>query len=315
MYPKTTLPLQEMTEIEALRSSMVKVMAEKTQGITEITTAIPNLRFFRREGPTQPDYCMLEPNVSLVIQGTKRALLTEDTYTYDINRFLITSLDLPSMMHIVEASPDKPYLGLMLKLDLRVLSEVMLQSGIAPPSVPPSGRGMFLGETTPILLEGFSRLVNLLNEPAALPVMAPLIEREIYYRLLTSDQCARLWQIAAVGSQGHRIARAIEWLRARFAEPLRVETLAAQVQMSPSTFHLHFRNLTSMSPLQYQKWLRLNEARKLMLSENMDVSTAAYAVGYESPSQFSREYSRFFGLSPSRDIEALRQLAGSEVSV
>jgi len=315
MHPKTTLQPHETEEIEALRRPMVKTMTEWTQGINEVTTSIPNLRFFRREGPTPPGYCMLEPNVSLVIQGTKRALLAEEAYTYDINRFLITSLDLPSMMHIIEASPEKPYLGLMLKLDLRVLYEVMLQSGIAPPSVPPSERGMFLGETTPILLEGFNRLVNLLNEPAALPVLAPLIEREIYYRLLTSDQCARLWLIAAVGSQSHRIARAVEWLRAHFAEPLRVETLAAQVQMSPSTFHQHFRNLTSMSPLQYQKWLRLNEARKLMLSDDFDVSTAAFSVGYESPSQFSREYSRFFGLSPSRDMEGLRLMASEPARI
>ncbi len=207
MLPQTTLRPEEQAQIEALRAAMVRIMAKQTQGQTELVTAIPNLRFFRREGPTQPNYCMLEPNVSLVVQGAKRALLAEETYTYNINRFLITSLDLPSMMHIVEASPQTPYLGLMLRLDLRVLSEVMLQSGITPPAVPPSERGMFLGETTPILLEGFNRLVSLLEEPAAIAVMAPLIEREIYYRLLTSAQCARLWQIPAVGSQSHRIAR------------------------------------------------------------------------------------------------------------
>lgn len=312
MCPKSTLSPQDVREIEALRESMAHVLAEWTRDAADASTPIPNLKFYRREGPTRPDRCMVEPSVSLVIQGTKRALLGDDVYAYNIDRFLITSLDLPSMMHIVEASPDKPYLGLMLKLDLRVLSEVMLQSGVSPPAgLPPSERGMFLGETTPALLEGFSRLVNLLDEPSAVPVLAPLIEREIYYRLLTSDQCARLWQIASVGSQSHRIARAVEWLRANYAQPLRIETLANQVQMSPSTFHQHFRNLTSMSPLQYQKWLRLNEARRLMLSENHDVSTTAFLVGYESPSQFSREYSRFFGSAPSRDIEGLRQLASA----
>jgi AraC-like DNA-binding protein len=309
MPPKTTLAAADMAQIESLRSAMVGVMTQWTQTDRSMLTPIPNLRFFRRDSPTPPDYCMLEPNISFVVQGTKRALLVEETYTYDINRFLITSLDLPAMMHIVEASPEKPYLGMMLKLDLRVLSEVMLQSGITPPTVPPSESGMFLGETTPTLLESFARLVGLLKEPASIPVLAPLIEREIYYRLLTSDQCTRLWQIAAVGSQSHRIARAIDWLRSHFKEPLRVESLAAQVQMSSSTFHQHFRNLTSMSPLQYQKWLRLNEARKLMLSDDFEVSTAAFQVGYESPSQFSREYSRFFGMAPSRDIEELRKLA------
>jgi AraC-like DNA-binding protein len=309
MHPNTTLPAQEIAKIDTLRSLMVSVMTEWTQDVNEVLTPIPNLRFFRREGPTQPDYCMLEPNVSFVVQGTKQALLTEDTYNYGINRFLITSLDLPAMMHIVEASPEKPYLGLMLKLDLRVLSEVMLQSGISPPAVQASERSMFIGETTPILLEGFTRLVSLLNEPASIPVLAPLIEREIYYRLLTSDQCSRLWQIAAVDSQSHRIARAIDWIRLHFNEPMRVEALAMQVQMSTSTFHQHFRNLTSMSPLQYQKRLRLLEARKLMLSDDFDASTAAFRVGYESPSQFSREYSRFFGIAPSRDIEGLRKFA------
>ncbi len=311
MYPKSTLSIQDAEAVEALRHSMAQVLTTWTKDATEATTLIPNLKFFRREGPTRPDYCTLEPCASLVIQGTKQALLGDITFTYNINRFLITSLDLPSMMHIVEATPEKPYLGLMLKLDLRVLSEVMLQSGFAAPAGSPSERGMFLGETTPVLLKEFSRLVNLLNEPAAVPVLAPLIEREIYDRVLTSDQCGRLWQMASVGSQSHRIARAVEWLRANYAQPLRIEMLATHVQMSPSTFHQHFRNLTSMSPLQYQKWLRLNEARRLMLSEDRDVSTAAFSVGYESASQFSREYGRFFGCAPSRDIEGLRQLTAA----
>ncbi len=311
MYPKTTLRPQDAEEIEALRRSMAQVLTEWTKDASDVTTPIPNLKFYRFENPTRPDYCMLEPSASLVIQGTKRALLGDDAYAYNINRFLITSLDLPSMMHIVEATPEKPYLGLMLKLDLRVLSEVMLQSGFTQPARSPSERGMFLGETTPVLLREFSRLVGLLNEPAAVPVLAPLIEREIYYRLLTSDQCGRLWQMASVGSQSHRIARAVEWLRANYAQPLRIENLATHVQMSTSTFHQHFRSLTSMSPLQYQKWLRLNEARRLMLSEDRDVSTAAFSVGYESASQFSREYGRFFGSAPSRDIEGLRQLTAA----
>lgn len=308
MNLKTSLNRQETEEVEALRASMATVLSTWTHGVSDRATPIPNLKFFRRENPTRPDYCMVEPGVSLVIQGTKQALLGDDVYAYNINRFLITSLDLPAMMHIVEASPERPYLGVMLKLDLRVLSEVILQSGFTPPPGSPSERGMFLGETTPVLLDAFSRLIGLLQEPAAIPVLAPLIEREIYYRLLTSDQCGRLWQIAAVGSQSHRIARAIEWLRQNFTRPLRIENLAGHVQMSPSTFHQHFRNLTSMSPLQYQKWLRLNEARRLMLSEDQDASAAAFSVGYESASQFSREYSRFFGAPPARDIEGLRQL-------
>lgn len=300
-------PLAE--EIEVLRQPLVTMLDTWTRGKNEAVTPLPNLMFYRREVPTSPGYCMVQPSVSLVIQGTKRALLGEEAYDYNLDHFLITSLDLPSMMHIIDASSEKPYLGLMLKLDLRVLSDVMLQFKAAPLTRPIAARGMFLGKTTRELLGSFTRLVALMDEPDAIAILAPLIEREIYYRLLTSDQSARLWQIASVGSQGHRIARAVEWLRANYTHSLRVEELAAMVQMSSSTFHVHFRNLTSMSPLQYQKWLRLNEARRLMLSEHQDVSTTAFRVGYESPSQFSREYRRFFGDSPRHDIEQLRRFS------
>ena len=145
-------------------------------------------------------------------------------------------------------------------------------------------------------------------------MLAPLIEREIHYRLLMSNQAARLWQIASVGSQGHRIAKAIDWLKVNYMATLRIDDLASQVQMSPSSLHQHFRQLTAMSPLQYQKWLRLNEARRLMLNEDLDAASAAFEVGYESPSQFSREYTRLFGAPPKRDIEGLRRKAGREGS-
>jgi transcriptional regulator GlxA family with amidase domain len=170
---------------------------------------------------------------------------------------------------------------------------------------------MVLGQATRPLLDAVLRLVDLLDTPDDLPVLAPLIEREIVYRLLTGDQGARLRQIASVGSQSHRIARAIDWLKAHYARPLRVDDLAAHVQMSASSFHHHFRALTAMSPLQFQKWLRLTEARRLMLAERLEASTAAFRVGYESPSQFSREYSRLFGAPPARDVAGLRQETGA----
>lgn len=309
MKPKAAERHHDAEQIETLRESLAQIVAQWTEGADDAVTPIPNLRFYRRREPTEPNYCMVEPSVSLVIQGTKRALLGDNVYPYDIHSFLITSLDLPAMMNIVEASDEKPYLGLMLKLDMCALAELMVQSGLTPPHERPSDCGMVLGETTPALLEAFKRLLDLLGETDAIPVLAPLIQREIYYRLLRSDQCARLWQIASVGSQSHRIARAIDWLKSNFTQPLRIEGLAARVQMSLSTFHHHFRLLTAMSPLQFQKWLRLNEARRLMLSEHLEVSTAAFEVGYESPSQFSREYSRLFGVSPRRDIEGLRRMA------
>jgi transcriptional regulator GlxA family with amidase domain len=168
---------------------------------------------------------------------------------------------------------------------------------------------MATGEITLPLLTAFQRLLALLDEPKDIPILAPIIQREILYRLLVSDQGARLRQIASAGSQGNQIAQAIDWLKGNYSKPLHIDDLAARVYMSPSTFHHHFRELTARSPLQYQKWLRLNEARRLMLTERLDATGAAIQVGYESPTQFSREYSRLFGAPPLRDINKLRQQA------
>jgi AraC-like DNA-binding protein len=297
-------------QIEQLGELLARVVARWTDGVDQFATAIPNLTFYRHEAPTPPRNCMVPPSVALVVQGAKHALLGDDVYAYDIRRFLITSLDMPAMMQVIEASPARPYLGLALKLDLRVIAELMVESSLPPPHDQLTDRGMVVGETTPALLNAFKRLLDLLDEPEAIPVIAPLVQREILYRLLMGDQGMRLWQIASVGSHGHRIARAIDWLKSNYARPLRVDDLAAYVQMSASTFHHHFRLLTAMSPLQFQKWLRLHEARQLMLAQDLDVSTAAFQVGYESPSQFSREYSRLFGEPPRRNIEGLRRLAG-----
>jgi AraC-like DNA-binding protein len=309
MKLNAAMPGQEIDEFEALRRPLAETVTRWIEGFDQLDTTIPNLRFFRREAPTRPANCMVQPSVALVVQGTKQALLGDSILVYDIRRFLVTSLDLPAMMHVVEASRERPYLGLMLKLDLRVVAELMMQSAMPPLSEHASDLGMVLGETTPHLLHAFRRLLDLLDEPASIPVLAPLIEREICYRLLMSDQGSRLRQIASVGSQSHRIARAIDWLKSHYARPLRVEDLANHVQMSASSFHQYFRQLTAMSPLQFQKWLRLNEARRLMLAEHLDASNAAFQVGYESPSQFSREYSRLFGAPPRRDIENLRRLS------
>lgn len=176
------------------------------------------------------------------------------------------------------------------------------------------GVGIGLGAVTPALLEPFKRLIDLLDDPDSIPVLAPLIVREIHYRLLRSDQGARLWQIACIGSQGHRVARAIDWLKLNYSKTLRIEELAAHLQMSTSSLYQHFRQLTAMSPLQYQKWLRLSEARRLMFSEGMNAASAAFQVGYESPSQFSREYTALFGTPPKRDIEGLRRQFSGQLS-
>jgi AraC-like DNA-binding protein len=192
-----------------------------------------------------------------------------------------------------------------------MISELIIETTQRPPrreSVP--DRGIVLGETTVALLAAFDRLIGLLEEPELIPVLAPLIQREIYHRILRSDVGGHMWQMASIGSQSHRIGQAISWLKANFRESLRVKELAVRVGMSSSRFHHHFRHFTSMSPLQFQKWLRLAEARRLMIMQGLNPSMAAYEVGYDSPSQFSREYTRHFGASPRRDVDGiLRQAA------
>ncbi len=295
--------------LAALQLRLAEVIGLMTTGDEDRATALPNLNFFRRETVTDPCACLIEPSMVFVAQGAKQLLIGDQAYRYDIGRFLIASLDLPGASQVLEASPGRPCLGLMLRLDMRLLAELMPH--VRLPSRERAGEGSAaLGVLTPALLEPFGRLVSLLDQPDDIAVLAPLIEREIHYRLLKSDVAPRLMQIAAVGSQGHRIARAIDWMKAHYAGTFSIDDLAAHVQMSPSTLHHHFRQLTAMSPLQYQKWLRLNEARRMMLNEDVDAASAAFKVGYESPSQFSREYSRLFGAPPKRDIGALRQRAG-----
>lgn len=272
----------------------------------DFATAIPGLSLFRRDQPAPPVMCMVEPSLILVGRGEKRLWVGGEGYRYDHSRFLVTSLDLPANSEVLRASPAQPCVGLVLKLDVSMLAEVITKVGLPAKRQPSTASGAAIGNMSSTLEGALDRLLALLDEPEAIPVLAPLILREIHYRLLHTDQGARLRQITAVDGQGYRIAKAIDWLKVNFSAALRIDELAARVQMSAPTFHHHFRQLTGMSPLQYQKWLRLNEARRLMLMERLDVSRAAFAVGYESPSQFSREYGRLFGTAPSRDISLLR---------
>ena len=295
--------------LNAMHAGLTDVIGRWIPEEGDCTTSIENLLFFRREKPTEPCACMVEPSIVFVVQGSKQLLIGDQAFAYDTGRVLLNSLDVPASSQVLEANPKRPCMGLVLKLDLRVMAELISQSGLPPPRERANEGGTSLGTMSPALLEPFCRLLALLDEPGAIGVLAPLIEREIHFRLLTSDLAAQLWQIASVGSQSQRIARAINWLRANYALPLSIDELANRAQMSASTFHHHFRALTAMSPLQYQKWLRLNEARRLMLNERLDAASASFRVGYESPSQFSREYGRHFGVPPKRDIEDLRRKA------
>lgn len=285
---------------------LARIIGDRIARPGDFGTAIEGLGFFRREHPSSPVVCMVEPSIILVAHGEKQLWVGGEGYPYDTSRFLITSLDLPANSEVLVASPAQPCLGLTLKLDVRMLAELVAQGGLSPVRDRSVVAGVGIGSVTDALLASFERLLALLEEPEAIPILAPLIKGEIHYRLLMSDQANRLRQITAVDGQGYRIAKAIDWLKLNYTSALRVDELAARVQMSAATFHHHFRQLTAMSPLQYQKWLRLNEARRLMLNEHKDVSTAAFKVGYESPSQFSREYSRLFGVPPKRDITVLR---------
>ena len=298
--------------MEVAIDAMGKSIARFTEDGELHTTAVPGLSLYRRDEPTGPISGMYEPSICMVAQGAKRVLLGDDTYVYDAHHYLITSVHLPTVVQIIEASREKPCLGLMLKLDQREISQLMVDSNLPQPRVQQSSRGMATGEVPLPLLTAIQRLIDLLAEQQDIPILAPIIQREIIYRLLVGDQGARLRQTASAGSQSHQIARAIDWLKVNFTQPLRIDDLAAQASMSSSTFHHHFRSMTALSPLQLQKQLRLQEDRRLMLTERLDAATAAFQVGYESPSQFSREYNRLFGVPPLRDITKLRQMSTVE---
>lgn len=289
--------------IEALNKNIARL----TEQGELCTTAVPGLSLFRRNEPTEPTSGMYEPSICMAVQGAKRVILGEDTYIYDAKHYLITSVHLPTIVQITEASPEKPYLGLRLKFDLREVSQLMVDGDLPQPRPQQSSRGMATGEVTPQLINAFIRLIDLLADEKDIPILAPVIQKEIIYRLLVGDQGERLRQIATAGSQSQQIAKAIGWLKNNFSVFISIDDLAAQANMSTSTFHHHFRSLTALSPLQYQKQLRLQEARRLMLAERMDAANAAFQVGYESPSQFNREYNRMFGAPPLRDISKLRQ--------
>lgn len=298
----------EAEELYSLQKAIAATIADSLDISGDKESAVPDLLFFRRHAPTEPAFCLIAPSIVLVVQGMKRMLIGADAYDYDPGSFLITSLDLPASTQVVQASTGTPCLGLVLKLDLQIIAELISSGAVPHPETKSGSRGIGLGTMSLRLLRAIRQLCELHNEPEAMDVLRPGLLTEIHYRLMLSDQAPLLWQIVSAGSQSQRVAKAIEWLKMHYAEPLRIEDLAARVQMSSSSLHHHFRLLTSMSPLQYQKWLRLNEAKRLMLNEKADAASAAFRVGYESPSQFSREYRRFFGAPPRKDISRYQEI-------
>lgn len=293
-----------VNECKELAALLARHTDGKGNGVYK--TDINKLEFTRESSPSTVIHGVYEPILAIVVQGKKEALLGEETYRYGAGQYLVVSVDLPLSGFVVEATPDKPYLGFKLNLDPAQLCDIIAQIKPGTRKKENSVRGLFVSNASAPLLDCAIRLTRLLDTPQDIPILAPMIIREIYYRLLMGEQGEAVRQIATSGSNMQRIAEVIKLIKADFTKPMRVEDLAAQVSMSVSSFHHHFKEVTSMSPLQYQKQLRLLEARRLMLAENSDAANAAYQVGYESPSQFSREYSRMFGAPPITDIQRLR---------
>jgi AraC-like DNA-binding protein len=272
--------------------------------------AIPRLFLMRASQLTEPLPSVYEPALCVVAQGRKQVVLADEVYFYGPEQCLVISVDLPMVGQVIEATPAEPYLCMRLELDPGQLSALMMELGQGAPRNQRAERlklGLSVSPIDPALLDAAVRLARLLETPKDIPILAPLIEREILYRLLSGEYGDRLRQIATADHRLVAVNRAISWLKRNYAAPFRIETVAREARMSPSAFHHSFKSVTAMSPLQYQKQLRLQEARRLMLGQAMDAATAGHSVGYESPSQFSREYSRLFGAPPSRDIARLKE--------
>lgn len=289
------------------KSSELAMLMERFTGEDGFhSTVIPGLQFIRSSYETAPIYRVHQPALCFVAQGTKVVMLGQESYRYDPSDYLVVSVDLPVSGQVTEASPDAPYLCLMLDFDPSQVFDMMQDSDIQSDKDAESRRGLFVSKTNAPLLDAVVRLVRLLETPQDVQILAPMVIREILYRILNGQQGDSLLQIAMTGSNSNRIASVIKQIKKDYDKPLRIEELAAFANMSSATLHRHFKEVTTMTPLQYQKQLRLQEARRLLLSEAADAADVGFRVGYESPSQFSREYRRLFGLPPIRDMKRLR---------
>jgi AraC-like DNA-binding protein len=307
--------LQEHGDPEAavieMRQALARKFASHPHSEGEHSTAISDLALFRHTAPSAcyPTTCV--PSLSIFVQGRKLINLGGTEYLCDGSSFLVSSIEAPIQSQIVEASEAVPFLAMRLLLDMSAVQEVLNHEDLPEPEGSSQGHGLAVGETTVGLLAATGRLLELLDTPEDIPFLAPLIQRELVYRILKTSQGERLRAIATRGDLSNRTAKALAWLRANYAKPLRMDELAGIARMGVSTLHHQFRALTAMSPLQYQKQLRLQAARQRMLTDGIDATHAAYEVGYESVSQFSREYSRCFGQPPMRDVRTLR-VAGTQ---
>ncbi|MFX3647499.1 MAG: AraC family transcriptional regulator N-terminal domain-containing protein [Paenibacillus sp.] len=271
------------------------------------STAIPSLALIRASKISQPIYYVHQPALCIVAQGSKLVILGQESYTYDLTQYLVASINLPISGQVVQATVEHPYLCMRLDFDPGQIFDLIRDTPTASPKPDhPTSRGLFVSSAKLPLLEAVFRLVRLLDTPEDIPVLAPLFIREILYRIIQDEHGPSIMQFAVQNSHAQHIAEVIEVIQSEYAKPLRIEELASRVNMSSSSLHHHFKAITAMSPLQFQKQIRLQEARRILLTGSTDAADAAFHVGYESPSQFSREYARMYGLPPKSDIKRLR---------
>ena len=297
---------REALRIQARREDLVERIGRILREDGAIQPLL-GLFLFRFSAPCGPIHSVVEPAVNVIAQGSKEVLFGERRYYFDPSRYLLTTLDMPRSSRVLEASRARPYLGLRLQLTSALVSSVLLQVSHTLPNDHATVSAIDVSPLDGKLLDAFVRLVGLLDEPSEAPVLLPLITREITYRLLKGEQGARLRHLAIQGGPPSSITRAVAQMRQHLDQPLSIEDLARELSMSVSRFHHHFKAVTAMSPLQFQKHLRLQEARRLMLDEDLDAAHAAYRVGYQDASHFNREYKSLFGVPPMRDIQRLRK--------
>lgn len=301
-----TRTAQKAERTEALRNSLVEKIVTHMNAEGVLESGIPGLMLYRRTEPTVCASAAYQPQLIIFVQGKKRINIGTVTHLCDGSKFLLNTIDVPVVSQVVDASKQRPILGLLLRLDLAEVRRILNEQELPRAAEPVEARGMAVGVTTAEIFDACGRLLDLLDVQGETAFLGRLIQQEILYRVLQTPQGKYLRAIATLGEQGNRTAKVVSWLRTNYAKPLRVDELAAMARMGVSTLHHHFRSLTAMSPLQYQKQLRLHVARERMLHEGLDAASAAFEVGYESPSQFSREYRRFFGEPPMRDVKASR---------
>ncbi len=299
---------REAQQAQANREELIERLDRATHANGRVEP-LPGLHLFRVCAPTDLVHNQTATAFCVIAQGCKELLLGDDRYRYDPAHYLLTTAELPVVSQVVEASPERPYLSLRLDLDPVLVGSVMVEVGHAAPRRRSDVRAIDVSPLDANLLDAVVRLVRLIDSPAEARILAPGITREIVYRLLVGEQGDRLRHVAILGGQSHRIAQAIDQLRKEFNQPLRIEDIARELGMSVSAFHQHFKAVTAMSPLQFQKQLRLQEARRLLLVQGLDAASAGYRVGYDDASHFNREYKRLFGLPPMRDVERLRETA------